>query len=40
MRIIATFFAVLLFLLAPISAAESNDSNWTSDLTQQWNIDF
>ena len=40
MRIIATFFAVLLFLLAPISAAESNDNNWTSDLTQQWNIDF
>lgn len=40
MRIIATFFAVLLFLLVPINAAESNDSNWTSDLTQQWNIDF
>ena len=40
MRIIATFFAVLLFLLAPISAAESNDNNWTSDLTQQWNLDF
>ena len=40
MRIITTFFAVLLFLLVPISAAESNDNNWTSDLTQQWNIDF
>ena len=40
MRIITTFFAVLLFLLVPISAAESNDNNWTSDLSQQWNIDF
>ena len=40
MRIITTFFAVLLFLLIPFSAAESNDNNWTSDLSQQWNIDF
>ena len=40
MRIITTFFAILLFLLAPISAAESNDDTWPSDFTQQWNIDF
>lgn len=40
MRIITTFFAILLFLLAPISAAESNDNTWPSDFTQQWNIDF
>lgn len=40
MRIITTFFAIFLFLLAPISAAESNDNTWPSDFTQQWNIDF
>jgi hypothetical protein len=40
MRIITTFFAILLFLLAPISAAESNDNTWSSDFTQQWNIDY
>ena len=40
MRIITTFFAIFLFLLAPISAAESNDNTWSSDFTQQWNIDY